>query len=261
MILNELQAAFLSAVREAKSDEVLKAYVKSSSNLSWQQRIAIYRDSFKGNLIACLKAAYPVCLRLVGEEYFSALAVRYIAIYEHRQFSLADYGDQFADFLAYFEPVQHVLPYLSEVARLEWAYHLALDSEEYDGLDCHALSQLSETEHMRLIFMLPPASTLLYSDFPIYTIWEMNQPESTVQSEIRLASEPQRLFVFRYDWHIYIERLSIHEFEMLTQIQQGLCFADICEHLLQQDPAIDMNAIFATCVKRKWITDFRLFPL
>ncbi|MCS5709526.1 DNA-binding domain-containing protein [Candidatus Berkiella cookevillensis] len=260
MELNELQAAFLSEVREAKSDDALKAHVKNRGCLSWQQRIAIYRDSFKGNLIACLKAAYPVCLRLVGEEYFSALALRYIAIYEHRQPSLVCYGDQFADFLAHFEPVQRVLPYLSDVARLEWAYHLALDSPEYDTLNCRALSQVSDAEHMRLIFMLPPASTLLYSDFPIYMIWKMNQPESTLQSEISLASEPQLLFVFRYDWHVYIEHLSTNEFEMLTQIQQGRCFADICEYLLQKDSAIDMNAIFATCVGRKWLTGFRLSP-
>lgn len=261
MVLSELQAAFLSAVREAKSDGVLQAHIKSSDNLSCQQRIAIYRDSFKGNLIACLKAAYPVCLRLVGEEYFCALAIRYIGIYEHRQPSLACYGDQFADFLAHFDPTQRVLPYLSGVAHLEWAYHLALDSPEYDALDYRALSQLSEAEHMQLVFMLPPSSTLLYSDFPIYAIWKMNQPESIPQNEIDLVSEPQRLFVFRYDWYIYIERLSIHEFEMLTQIQKGICFADICEHLLQKDPAIDISATFATCVRRKWVTDFRLFPL
>lgn len=258
MELSELQHAFMYAVREGQIPDLLRTHVKATVALSSQQRIAIYQDSLKGNLIACLKAAYPVCLRLVGEEYFVALAKRYINTHHHQQPSLACYGDKFSDFLRHFEPVHRILPYLSEVARLEWAYHLAFDSPEYKVLESEALSQLSEEQHGQVVFMLPPASTLIYSDFPIYAIWEINQPECEIQTEIDLQSGSDRLFIFRHDWLIHIHCLNSNEFEMLTHIQRGLCFADVCEQLLSQDPAINIAQIFAHCIRQKWLSDFRL---
>ncbi len=62
---------------------------------------------------------YPVCCQLVGEIFFNATALSFINQCPCLSPDLGDYGKQFPDFIANFEPVKH-LPYLSDVAHLEW---------------------------------------------------------------------------------------------------------------------------------------------
>ena len=62
--------------------------------------------------------------QLVGEEFFRLLAKRFIEQHPSHSGNLHRYGSEMAEFLMHFENTQH-LAYLPDVARLEWAYHLA----------------------------------------------------------------------------------------------------------------------------------------
>ncbi|MFX9866817.1 DNA-binding domain-containing protein, partial [Acinetobacter baumannii] len=83
-----------------------------------------YRATSIANATAALRLAYPVCRLITGDDYFDALARRYRAACPSRDGDLNRYGDRFAAFLDGFEPVR-ALPYLPDVARLEWSVHVA----------------------------------------------------------------------------------------------------------------------------------------
>jgi hypothetical protein len=121
-------------------------------------RLRVHRETTLGALAGALEATYPVCARLVGPEFFHAAARRFAREVPSRSPDLTDYGAELADWLAAFEPAR-ALPYLPDVARLEWALHRA----RYTG-----------------------ATALLESPFPIDRIWETNQPGFTGDDRVSL---------------------------------------------------------------------------
>jgi len=92
------------------------------------QRFAVYRNNVIVSLVDALADSYPVVQALVGEDFFRAMAAEFARGNPPRSPVLAWYGAGFADFVADFPPAAG-LPYLADVARLEWlrveAWHAA----------------------------------------------------------------------------------------------------------------------------------------
>ena len=64
-----------------------------------------------------LADTFPVCQTLVGEAFFSGLALAFAQQQLPRSRRLAFYGQGFAEFVRQFPPAQS-LPYLADVAQL-----------------------------------------------------------------------------------------------------------------------------------------------
>ena len=85
---------------------------------------AVHRDTMLASLTHALESIYPACLRIVGPEFFRAMARRFASEVPSTSADLNDYGASFPDWLTRFPPAQE-LPYLPDVARLDWALHRA----------------------------------------------------------------------------------------------------------------------------------------
>src|SRR5437870_1977433 len=77
-------------------------------------RLSIYRDTFYGTLTRALRLSFPAIHRLVGVEFFDAVALEFIKAKPPRSAYLDDYGSDFPDFLARFPGAMSV-PYLFDV--------------------------------------------------------------------------------------------------------------------------------------------------
>src|SRR6266850_2007205 len=92
------------------------------------RRFAVYRNNVVAGLVKALKSRFAVVEKIVGEEFFAAMARVFVMEQPPRSPLLATYGDNFPAFIAGFEPARE-LPYLVDVARLEAArtrsYHAA----------------------------------------------------------------------------------------------------------------------------------------
>ncbi|HEX4781166.1 MAG TPA: DNA-binding domain-containing protein [Usitatibacter sp.] len=136
---------------------------------------AIYRRNLFANLTGALAATYPVVMRLVGESFFREAARQYVLSFPSRSGDLNQYGARFADFLAGY-PHASELPYLADVARLEWACHESYHAADAASLDFAALAQVGAADQARIRFSLHPAVRLMRSAYPVAAIWEANQP-------------------------------------------------------------------------------------
>ena len=83
-------------------------------------RLRIHRNTMLGALINALALTYPAIQRLVGEDFFAQVAREFILADPPRAALLTGYGAGFPDFLASYRLLDG-LPYLPDVARLEWA--------------------------------------------------------------------------------------------------------------------------------------------
>src|SRR5580692_709296 len=147
--------------------------ITTDSGGSPARRFAVHRNNVVVGLIKTLQARFPVVEKLVGEEFFAAMARIFVAKIPPRTPILTTYGEEFADFIAAFEPVREI-GYLADVARLEAArtraYHAAdaapVNPSRFAVLDPDAVSEIRVTLH--------PSAEIVRSPHPIVTIWAMN---------------------------------------------------------------------------------------
>jgi Putative DNA-binding domain len=124
-------------------------------------------------LIDALREAFPATHRIVGTEFFDAMARVYVAQEPPNSPILLEYGSGFADFVEAFEP-SATLPYLSDVCRIERAWLEAYHATEAFPIDPAQLGAIPSTQIPGLRLELHPSVRLIRSRFPALTIWKTN---------------------------------------------------------------------------------------
>lgn len=141
------------------------------------RRFAVYRNTVAASLIEALAARFPVVRRLVGEEFFRAMAHEFAVQHPPRSPLLFQYGESFADFIDDFAPAAP-LPYLADMARLEYLRGRAYHAADAEPLAPSAFAALDGARLAEFKVRLHPAVFILASDYPVVTIWEANQAGS-----------------------------------------------------------------------------------
>ena len=168
----------------------------SGDGLAPEARLQIYGHHVFITLTAVLKATYPVVCRLVDERFFDYAADRYISARPPATACLFEYGGDFSEFLAAFEPCRHLV-YLPDVARLEWALHAAAHAEDATPLDLATLGAVAEEDYLHLVLRLDPSLSLLSSPWPIDRIWSANRSDADPEIAVDLSSGESALEVLR----------------------------------------------------------------
>ncbi|KAF0814058.1 hypothetical protein IGB42_01738 [Andreprevotia sp. IGB-42] len=154
-------------------------HVPGSLTGQTQQHLAIYRNNVRLNRIDALPAAFPTVAALVGEDYFRALAREYVKAVPASSANLHDDGAALAAFIATFAPAT-ALPYLPDVARLDWALHRAYHAADAAPLDTATLAALQPAQFAALQLQFHPAVALVRSSaWPIADILTMHQGGAT----------------------------------------------------------------------------------
>lgn len=149
-------------------------------------RLAVYRNNVVGSLTDALADTFPVVQQLVGEEFFRAMAGVFVRRSPPRSRVLAQYGEDFPQFVGQFEPARSV-PYLADVARLEFArvraYHAA-DAEPVSAGDVGlALSSGTRGDRIGdLCLVCHPSVCTLASSFAVVTLWAAHQGDADVEA-------------------------------------------------------------------------------
>ncbi len=148
-----------------------------------KQRLGIYRGNVRASTAKAMAAAYPVVEKIVGGEFFSGLASEYQSRFPSVNGDLNEYGDAFAAFLADFPPVTEI-PYLADVARLEWQVHRAHYAADPAPFDPVRLASVPLEHQLQLRSRLHPACHVLRSAYPIARIWEVHQDTFSGKFEV-----------------------------------------------------------------------------
>ncbi len=202
-------------------------------------RLAIYRNTVQGSLTEALAATFPVFRRIVGEEFFAGFARRFIAVHPPQRPQLSAYGAAFPDFIASADLNQQ-LPYVADVARLEWARNESYFAPDAPLLDAQRLAVDAESlEDMTL--RLHPATRCVVSRYPIFRIWEVNQPE-IADVPIVDMSVPQAVLISRPKHHVVVRPMALADAAFIIAIQEGETFGDAADTAFLNDPAFDLQA-------------------
>ena len=204
--LREVQHAIRQSLVE--HDDLAAGSFVLADGLAPALRLAVYRNTFDGNLANALRLSYPAVHRLVGAEFFEGAAHIFAHGQPPRAAYLDEYGADFPEFLADFPPAAS-LPYLAGVARLEWAVNRALHVPDAASLDAQQLAGLDSADHASIRFVVHPSVTLMRASYPLDAIWRaVLAQDDKALAAIDLAEEPVWLLVQRLATGIEVTRID-----------------------------------------------------
>ena len=206
------------------------------------RRFAVHRNNVVASLVQVLKLRFPVIEKLVGAEFFAAAARIFVAIKPPRTPLLATYGDDFAAFLAEFEPARE-LAYLADVARLEAARTRAYHAADAVSLDAGAFAALDADGIGAIRVNLHPSAEIISSPHPIVTIWAMNAGERELAPIENWRGEDA--LVIRPQLDVEVRMLPPGGAAFLGALAEGLPLGKAAEAAVTACPAFDLTANLA----------------
>jgi hypothetical protein len=193
----------------------------------------------------------------VGADYFRQLCDAYIAATPSLNGDVRDYGAGYADFLQAHQ-VATQLPYLPDVARLEWQCKQVLARARSAPPDLGFLQTLNSDRYPKLHVQLNHASAFLASPYPVLRIWQVNQPDYAGDETIELNMGASHMLVLRHQDTVSVLELSAAEFVFLSQLQQDLRWGDALLAAQAIAPDFDLGSCLLRHVNNGAISRFIL---
>jgi hypothetical protein len=188
-------------------------------------RLSIYRNTSRSTLTKALRLNFPVVERLVGEDFFAAMADHFITRKPPRTAWLDFYGEGFPEFLQGFEPAT-TLVYLPEVARLERAVSRALHAGDPEPLEIARLTGINASDRAQICFSTHPSISLLSSPYPVDAIWRaVLAGDDAAMRAIDLDAGIAHLLIERREDEVAVTRLSEPRWTFAATLFSGAALA------------------------------------
>lgn len=209
------------------------------------RRFSVYRNNVALSLTRALEAAFPTVRKLVGDDFFAAMAGIFLRAHPPRSRILMLYGDELPAFLASFPPVAH-LGYLPDVARLDQAMR-----ESYHAADSAPLSQ---TDFERLLgedlaslrLSLAPSLRLVRSRWPIVSIWAANAKGGPAPKP-----GPEDALILRPDFDPLPQVLPDGGAAFVASLLEGRTLGEAVDFA---GPGLDLSAVLGTLISGRAIS-------
>jgi hypothetical protein len=251
----DLQRDFAGAVLD--TEVAVPALLSRKTGGVPSRRFGVYRNNVYAGLIEVLSGRFPVVARLVGEEFFRAMARVYIEHEPPRSPVLLRYGVGFPGFVASFTPAASV-PYLADVAALEWAWHAAYHAPDAAPLPLSELAGAAERAE-DAVLMLHPSLAVVRSPHPVVSIFEINAQHGEVPPT-RFESGGEDALVVRPYLDVELRRLPAGAAPFILALKGGESIGEAAAIALGEAPAFNLEANLAGLIESGAIVGIGLPP-
>ena len=166
------QQRLLAVLRAQAPLDTLSGWLRGPSARA-QRGLQAYTANAGALAERALSAAFPTIAELVGAGSFAALARAFWQAQPPERGDVAQWGGALPGFIAAAAQLADE-PCLADVARLDWAVHLAELASDADRA-AQGLEQLATADPDRLRLQLAPGTALVSSTHPVATIWQAHR--------------------------------------------------------------------------------------
>ena len=194
---------------ESEAGDVLVSPKKGDLDL----RVGAYVNGYPARIREALSESFPAIEHIAGHSEFTDLARRYLPACPTGTYSLGDVGVNLAAFLAS-DPLTVSVPFLPDLARLEWCIAQAFHARLLPSFDPASLSGLSEDELAKGRLKFQSGVSLVRSMWPLD---DLRRAPDTPREEldIDLNDRPQNVVVYRRAYRVPVETLGDDEAALL----------------------------------------------
>jgi hypothetical protein len=190
---------------------------------------------YRSRVIEALEAVYPRLARHLGQNAFAQIATAYVADHASLHPSTRLLGAAFADWVDERHP--H-MPWLSDLARLEWARSHLLEAVDEVVLDLDSLRSVSPEDLVDLPLRLIGGHAIVITDFDTAALWDAAGAEAPIDPARKTDDRHgQILLVWRNDAAVHHRVLTAEESAALERVAIGITFGEIRETLAWALPA------------------------
>lgn len=203
-----------------------------------EKRFNVYRNNVVVSLSDALETAFPVLRKLVGDEFFRAMAGVHVRAHPPKRAVMMGYGEDMPAFLAAFSPVAH-LPYLPDIASLELLLRESYHAADHRAMPPETFGAIPPDELMEQKFALAASLRLLRSTHPVWDIWRANSHNGAPKP----GSDPQDVAVVRRELDPEPILLPRGGYAFFSLLRAGETFGASYEAALADEPDCDLTPI------------------
>jgi hypothetical protein len=240
--LREYQKSFYEAIFTNKPN-VLQNTIGDIEEL--KERFKIYSNNVFSSLKNVIKDDFPYCQQILGEEKFNKASFEFVRNFPPTSGCLLEYGQKFPGFLEVYFPD---IPYIKDVAKLEWAKKEIYYKANSISLDPATLTFLAPEMYESLTFEFPEATCFLKSAFSIRDIWEGNEAQR------KPGSFPTFCLMIRPRFKIELYWLIAEEFSFLSALYEKKTLEQAYENAVHINPEFDLSAALGLALTREYFT-------
>ncbi|MEO8144483.1 MAG: DNA-binding domain-containing protein [Betaproteobacteria bacterium] len=208
---------------------------------------AVYVANVRGNWTRALAAAYPIVRKIVGEGFFEGLALEFARVHVSMSGDLNEFGARLPDFLAAYQETRD-LPYLADVATMEWLAHCAYYAANPAPFDPARFAAIDPAEYSRLPVTRAPGSALYGSQWPLLRIWTVHQEGYAGEMSVDLRPGNDRFLIHRPKWRVELAPLAPGDYRFLAEAGHGAALGDALHAATREDPDFDPTSALARWV-------------
>jgi len=251
--LLDIQQDLASSLHDADTASRAERWLTGDASLI-EQRLAIYRANVAATATKALDAAYPVTRQVVGEAFFNGLARAYQRVAPSTSGDLFDYGAEFAGFVADFPHTQS-LPYLPDLAQLEWAVHRAYGAADAAVWDRTALVQVAPMRQSAIRFDWAAGTAIVDSNFPIARVWLIHQPDFEGEFGVDWSVR-ECVLVAREGFRVVASALGAGDAAFIASSLTGAALGASAEMALAADSGFDLGRLLGRLMTSNVICGF-----
>jgi hypothetical protein len=219
------------------------------------KRYDVYRNNVTVSLINALAATYPAVQRIVGLEFFRAMARFHVRATPPTSPLLFEYGRDFPAFIEGYEHAQD-MPWLADIARIERAWLDAYHAADVPPLSPDVLAAVPSDRVGDLVFTAHPAAGVVRSVYPAVAIFAMNRVEGPI-TPLR-SSTAEDALIARPDMEVTVRLLPPGGAAFLMTLIDGGTLAAAAAAAFAETPSFDLPANIAGMIEAGVFTTIHL---
>jgi hypothetical protein len=240
--LREVQAAFARGVLDPAESGAIASRV-IAAGIAPERRLGVYRNNVRVSLRGVLEGCFPATRARLGPARFAALAERFIRAEPPARPQLTGYGAGFPAFLER-SVDEAALPWLADVARLEWAREEAYYAADALPLALATLASIPAERYPELRFEPHPSLRLIRSAGPVFSLWQAALGRSTGEA-VSESSQAQRVLVVRPAMTVATRPIAPADFLLVAGLAEGLPLAEAAALAEGANADVDLQAALA----------------
>lgn len=188
-----------------------------------------------GNALAerALASVYPVVAQLIGPAAMASVSRALWHAHPPEEGDIGLWGAALSEWIDHCEDLRTV-PYLSDVARAEWALHQAADAPDAEP-DLASLALLQGDDPTAVCLRLAPGCALLGSPWPVADLIHHHRSGQPPLQQLQAALQnprPRHAWVVREGWRCVLLAPGATEARLLAGLLAGQPLGPALDHAL-----------------------------
>ena len=245
--LDRYTAAFSDFMKTGDT-AALGEFCEPTANTSY---FSVYRNGYLRTTIEALAANFPVVDTLVGGDYFKQLAHAFVAEFPPTTATLTGYGRDFPDFVA--SRINDELPYLADVARLDFAWLSSFFSSSGKTIDATALADFGDgIAEVRLA--LHSSVQLVPINWNVFSIWQLHRRGESAEEKVSIREDPQHILLWRPEQIVQARLLNDPEFAFFSAIAHGETLGVAADAAIARESTFEVRKAFASMLEAQLLS-------